>query len=513
MIPAFRPLILILLLALSLPPAATADEFDDLMAGGGESAEKTSSVTFDFGGHALGRLFMDTNRDNATEDLAEVRTLLFAQGIMGFSEKVSVVLSGYGEFELGTNYEDTDTAYAGKLWEFYITLRLGDFDLLLGQQLVTWGILDAANPVNNVNPIDFGRMFVYLNEDYNRIPLPLARATWYFADNFYLEGLYLPFFRPMEIDLAGDDWALLGPSIPVSLIKKYLDRMLPYDDWQQTLSMFFPEWEEELGRSEDLFQSLWENSDKRPPDDFSEPELGLRLGGSYWLIDFAVSYLWGLDDTPTLHLSPEIRSLIKAVADPEKYAQDLQGLNLHGLLEPFELRYHRISTIGLEFGITWEGIGFRAEAAYRPDRRAYTKELEVVSRGQINWSASIDYNFAYDIIAVGQWLQIAQTNYTEDQLGDQYLNIAMVVLRKTFWRELLEVYLAGIYDLTFLTDDEARKFDLFSEDFVLASMLTFTVTDPLKLQLGGTFFGGDQLAYLGYLKDNNQIWLSIKYSF
>ena len=265
------------------PGGIAADEFDDFFGDSGsqdaavESEEpEEPSLTFDFGGAAEIKYFQDIREDNEDEDLAQLRAYVFAEGIFGLSRRASAVVSGLMEYDLTTDFENVDTFYRGRLWELYLTLRLGDFDFKIGQQIVSWGILDAINPVNQINPTGLSDMFVYLDDGYARQPLPLARATWFFTPTFYLESVWIPFFRPMEFDVLGTDWSLLGSVFPVALLKRLGEFNRRLGDALEVMELLFPDWEERLEDYGDEIETIFNDALEPRADDLANSEFGNR---------------------------------------------------------------------------------------------------------------------------------------------------------------------------------------------------------------------------------------------
>ena len=511
--------VIVAMVAFGSATAARADEFDDLLSGGSappagdKTAEKKESpLTFDFKGETLGKVIADLQRNTDGKTGFEARGHLFAQGVFGVSGKLSVLLSGLAEYHVATDWKDDRTTFEPSLWEFYATVRLPDLDLKLGQQIVTWGILDAINPINNVNPQDFAKIF-YFDEGYTRLPIPAARATWYYRPNLYLEGVYIPFFRPMKFDVVGQDWSILGTEVPVDLLIHLMKNSRTTAGLPDALDRVVPGWGDLLRDHGDKLERLFDNSVEPRPDDFSASAGGARTGGSISGVDFAASYLYHYDDYPTLEVNPQILRLARDALNLPRYGADLARIDARSLLPLFRGIYHRVHTVGLEFGTSVHDVSLKAEAAYHVGRYAYEKDLSVVPRDVMTWSASAEYTLPGDVTLIGQYLQTVYPRWSNRLLERQWRHLAMLVARKTFLRDKLECYAAVMYDFSQVDPNQAKDFDLFRQDWMLAPILSYSLTDSLKLRAGGVFMGGSRLSLLGYYRNNSEVFASVKYSF
>ncbi len=78
------------------------------------------------------------------------------------------------------------------LKEAWFSLYAGDFDLVLGQQIVTWGQADGNNPTDNVNPRYVGTRDATTTDE-KKIPVPMVNVTWNLpSGDGAVQGLFLP---------------------------------------------------------------------------------------------------------------------------------------------------------------------------------------------------------------------------------------------------------------------------------------------------------------------------------
>ena len=102
------------------------------------------------------------------------------------------IFSGDVRFYEGSFYNERRTiiqlkeAYAG-----YIGNKL---DILIGNQIVSWGRTDGFNPVNNINPNDY--FFLTPDPDDQRIANFMLRSRYRFSPQTELETIIIPVYRP-----------------------------------------------------------------------------------------------------------------------------------------------------------------------------------------------------------------------------------------------------------------------------------------------------------------------------
>ena len=388
-----------------------------------------------------------------------------------------------------------------------MTLRVGDFDFVIGQQIATWGILDVINVVDNVNPRRFSQTFVSLDDGYGKQPIPMVRGTWYFADGFYLTGLWIPFFRPLEFDATGTDWAIGGPMFPIQLLRRAVNRGGgDVDELFYLLDDVLPGWDDFLERKSDTIDDIFRRGEEPREDDLANCEAGGRVGGYFWIMDFALSYLYAWDDFPTLHINPNFLELGEDLSEPWENLGDLLRTDVESLFPLFRVVYHRVHTMGLELGIAPGGFSIRGEAAYTVGRYTYRDDLRPDRRDVLTWSASVEYTFEGDWIVQGQYYQTVYPTWDGHLLGERVTQMAGVIVRKTFLRDTIEFYGGAIYDFTHVGDDKVGGEKLWEQDWLILPMLTYKITDALHLRAGATLFGGDRFSTLGYLRDNSQVF-------
>jgi hypothetical protein len=107
--------------------------------------------------------------------------------------------------------------FEARPWESYVDIGVySRLRLKLGEQAIAWGRLDVGSAADVMSAYDL-REGPVIDVDALRIPTPSVLATWFPVDAFQLDIAYTPFFTPDLFDVAGTNYAVLGPNDPVLL--------------------------------------------------------------------------------------------------------------------------------------------------------------------------------------------------------------------------------------------------------------------------------------------------------
>ena len=221
-------------------------------------------------------------------------------------------------------------------------------DVRVGQQMVLWGKGDQFNPTNTINPNDledvlqFGKQManIMLTVDYSPI------------DALTLSAVVVPVFKPARLPRTGGlGLAEVGrlPMMEPGLRQQFhLEQAIAEQQGYPTVVS---------ATRIDL-----------PEQSLDNAQLALRLAGTLWDHDLALSYYRGLSDMP----QPFANKVTQASGEQCDPAQPSQCVN--GLLETeLSLGYPRIEVVGLnlagEIPLKWlhstlAGLGYRLEVAF-----------------------------------------------------------------------------------------------------------------------------------------------------
>src|SRR5690606_5636205 len=91
---------------------------------------------------------------------------------------------------------------SARLGRAYATAFLGDVDLSVGNQVVSWGSVDVLNPVDVVNPRDLS--YPVADPASQKLATPMLRAVAHAPGGVTLDAVLVPVFVPST--LPGARW-------------------------------------------------------------------------------------------------------------------------------------------------------------------------------------------------------------------------------------------------------------------------------------------------------------------
>lgn len=193
-----------------------------------------------------------------------------------------------------------------------------NLDLTIGRQIISWGTADQLNPTDNLNPydlediLDFGR---HRGTD-------AINLNYYFTNDFSLQGVFIPFFRPANM--------------PIGIFANAL-----------TPEMELPDGMQLEGYSDTVAMPRYNIGESS--------SAGLRFKGYTRGLDFSVSYVYGLDGIPM-----NTKNTI------------IPGASLASIYVNAETSYVRNHIFGADLATSIGGVGFWAEGAlFMPKDNVY----------------------------------------------------------------------------------------------------------------------------------------------
>lgn len=484
---------------------------DSSSSGGSVGFGKLGAV---FSGEILTKISQDIQTDNEEEFLFADFTLATAKAAVTVNPQIAVSLAGLFEYEVETNWRDTRTDYSIELWEGHGRFKLGPVDLTIGQQHVAWGIADALNPTDMVNPRDYDRL---LDSElgYSKLPAPMLRVEYYMPENLKLDLVVLPFFRPAKFHIVGQDVALFAHNFPLFMMLAQLRENPEWERFEKGLEQWYPGWEEDLDAlMED--QDFYTGRTRQLEHDFTHTEGALRFSGSASQIDFALCYMYLWDDIPTLHINPAFIDLMSEMGTtPEGYTKIPypNDIRFETITDPFSFTFHRSHAVGLDFGSDIEGVGIRVEGAYTFEKYSYTVEMDAIKKPVLTWVLNIDYMFEDQTLIEAIFLSNTMVNYSNQMMMQPTYNVLMLAFRRPWLDDKLTTELMAAYDFSYLTNKQWRHFDIFKEDGMVSPYITYAILDPLKITIGANLVFGEKFHLFGALKDNSRVFTTLTYSF
>jgi len=342
-----------------------------------------------------------------------------------------------------------------------------NLDLKIGRQIIVWGTADKINPTDNLNPLDledvldFGR----------RRGSDAINANYYFKNNFSLQVVYIPFFRPANL--------------PIGLFANVLNPPMTLPSGM-TLKKF----------SDTL---------KMPKNNLKESSTaGLRFKGSVKGVDFSLSYMWGYDGLPA-----NTRNIFIPV-------DLLGGVNINS-----QLSFMRTHIIGVDFVTSIAGIGFWGEAAaFIPDKKLImindlsalyplspvpvTKDTTIIDKPYIKFIVGGDYNFKDGSYLNFQYLHGFFHEKGKNNLNDYFF----MCYEKKFFNDKLKIAPLGG---AFIVTDWSKIKNNYAIAYI--PQVSYFATDDIELTLSAAIFDGKGDNLFINLKDYDMFMFKLKYIF
>ncbi|MCK4853306.1 MAG: hypothetical protein KAT31_03570 [Bacteroidales bacterium] len=433
---------------------------------GGDTDEKESP--FQLNGYGRGVIYTGAYESPA---LPEIRSAYgeAALKINAFSGTRGKLFS---EIRFRSGYEYNEPIQQFQLREAYADLYLGDFDLRAGQQIIAWGRADGINPTNNLCPQDyFVRSPV---ADDMRLGNFLFRGRYTIQSRIRLEGIWVPVYRH-------------------SIYRFDLFDMPDFVSFTDAYS---------------------------PDAALKNGSFAGKLAFLFDRFDGSISWFNGYDPMPGIEAGPL----------PETPGKT-PTINMYA--RPF-----RQQTVGLDFSFGLGSFGVRGEAAYREPTADYKGRIFVPNR-DLRYVLGIDRSFgdfAIMVMYTGQYV----FDFEEMQIMGGIPDIGPEQLQQpAIWGMLgpmMDQQLAGFNRIIFDQIKEishslaARPamslfhnvldlevfglYNFSTEEWALMPKLSWSVSDNLKLGIGGEYFEGPQNTRYDLIAPVfNGVFMELRYSF
>jgi len=425
----------------------------------------------------------DTNKDKDNEHTQAFRNRTRLEAKWAFDKRPESFAGGPGKSKrhvlasvesdylwFGPDHCNDD--YDLDLFESYLYWSQGPCEFKLGKQIVRWGKTDQISPVDNVNSQDL-REFIIPDFEDRKIPNWMARIR-IFGDSHTLEGIYIPFFEPSDIDYFGTDWAVFQ-----HLKEDIRDSGLP-----SALKDYLEE------------KSVHESE---PAKTFENGEWGVRVSGTIAEWDIALSYLYTWEDLPYYRRFPIKNLKVDNASSFEGLPNSLIDVSLTE--EDIEVTYKRSHICGFEFETTVRNIGLRGEAAYFDRQSFLTNSLTSIRKPVFFYVLGADYSGENSWYINLQFAHQIISDYNDNILYFRRNNTSLNgQISKEFLRGNFETNLWYNYSLS-------------DNGYYLRPRIICKYFRNLDITLGLNIFGGDADTLMGYYDDNDQVFLSFKYYF
>lgn len=342
---------------------------------------------------------------------------------------------------------------------------LKDMDIRIGRQRIAWGTADKLNPTDNLNSNDLEDIW-----DFGRHLGSDAIVLKYYAGNFTITGVYIPFFTPAVLP-SGNESSALSPGMtppPGLAIRTISD---PY------INM--------------------------PKNNFKEGSIpGIKIGTKIFDFDFSLSYIYSRDDLPLMQI------MQKVILSPTGVPGEVDVSS--------ELMYPRMHVAGVDTAGSLFNIGVWAECAVFFPEEVYTitdlSELGLPEQNSValkkepyaKYVVGADYNFKSGIYINFQYLHGFIHERGRDNLEDYF----MFGLEYKFYDNKFKIIpVQGGVEIKDYNEIKGNYAVIYSPEFYYYPM------DNLEICLGVRILDGKETTVFGRLNDNDEVFLRVKGSF
>ena len=340
-------------------------------------------------------------------------------------------------------------------------------DVKIGRQMIAWGTADKINPTSNLNPLDMEDIL-----DFGRKRgTDAISANYYFNSDFYVQGVYVPFFRPANL--------------PVGMFAQAL-----------TPDMTLPAGMTVIALNDTVLMPRYNLRESSTA--------GIRFKGYTKGIDLSVSYVWGYDGLPFTELNTFT-------------PVDLTG----GVSISSQLSYMRTHIIGADFSANVAGAGLWGEAAlFIPDQKVVmtndltalypespvpvTVDSTLADKPYLKYIFGLDYNFSN-----GSYLNIQYLHGFFHERGTADLNdYIFMQYELKFLREKLKIVPVGG---AVIINDWGNIKDNYSIAYL--PQVAVKASDDIEITLSAAIFDGKGESLFSKFNDFDMFMLNLKYSF
>jgi len=490
-----------------------------------------------FTGNYRGELFFDTGFEGENEDIYLFHNRLELRAKIDFSRNWRAVIEGrldwrlWGESSSDNvdyffNADNRQGVFEPTLRDAYVSGRLDNLYLTIGQQNIVWGAGTFTAPADVINPVDY-RGGTFDTPASQRVQVFAVDASMVF-DQVGLQLVLVPFFEPHRFDTFGSDWAFfrseggLGSGLPVfGFIEGFLDSTIQPRVQSALTATEFP--------------------DAR----FENMSAGARFTSTAGGMDLGLGYFFGWDRTPFFEIDDSFASFLNLVAsdpngffslspeDPDYFQRLTEIVERTTAINESRAagnalllsEYRRRHTIEVDAVRYLGPIGVRLESTYTFERTFYLEGLprddgqapgvDAVRLPVVNSALALSYELgeSFNFQVEGYWVHAFDIPDGRQLLLPQdFYGVAGITrLKFDAWDALADTFLGDI-SLRF-----AGVYGIATEDYIIYPTITWDFSDSASASLGAMFFGGpkvdEQVSVGGLFDDNDQAYFSIDAAF
>lgn len=335
-----------------------------------------------------------------------------------------------------------------------------NLDLRIGRQRIAWGAADKLNPTDNLNPNDLEDIW-----DFGRHLASNSIQVSYYLNNWSVNAVFIPVFSPAILPQAGGADALLSHFT--------LPSVFAYRNITDTIIM--------------------------PDRNIKQSAVyGAKVAYKIFNYDFSLSYVYTRYDLPMLNR-------VTFTPTPNLGQVDLA----------YRLSFPRTNIIGFDLAGAVKDVGVWAEGALcLPEKTILITDMSLLGMGSqdtivlekpyLRYIVGLDYTLKNGIYINGQYLRgfvhergignltdyftfAVEWKFLQDRLKLNPLNSALEIKS---WRDIKNNYA-----------------------LVLSPEINYNPFSGAELSIGYRWLEGSNTTTFGRVKDNDELYLKVKFSF
>ncbi len=372
---------------------------------------------------------------------------------------------------------DTDDEWTFALEEAYLGMRAKHFTVSVGRRIVTWGKMDEWTILDQINPQDL-TWFVLPEKQERKIPVSMLHST-YFGEGWQVEGIYIPVFRPADLDYLGSDWAVFGRL-------KELVADGPY-----------------AASAKAAVDSIGiEEQDGLTDRTLRHGEFAVRFRGRVRDIDFDVYVMDIRSRLPALRETTSGGNTVKRFLYLPT-AGNLEALTAAGLTaEDYRLQeaHPRMQVVGADWETVWAGLGLRGEVGAFFHSPFLRSDFSYVEKDLISMGLGVDHTTAGEWYWDVQLIEDLVWNYDALFIQEESTLTVTGKVSHAFRRGRIPVQLRGARNTA-------------NGDWMINPEVGYAVDRGPDFRLGAYIFGGDPSTVFGRYNTKDVIYLRMRYPF
>jgi len=435
-------------------------------------ADSFEGIDHSFKGEFLTREIFDLFDDTRYEDRFQNDSRLKIDNKIKFKDfPATAVLNVEARFEYfkeETSRKDLDIL----LREAYIEVKKEKYSVSLGRQIVTWGKLDDVTLVDKMNPQDY-KWLVLFEKQERKDPVFMCKLNWY-ADNYELEAVFIPFFELSDRQFFGSDW---------SVFDHIIDGVPAAAKSTMNLINIHP-------------------NDSLEEDTISNSQFGLRFRSNIDEVDYDLYYMYLHHDLVALRERNSNGAALK------QFLYQPTSANLNNLLSlspsqndlTLDREHPRVHIIGGDFETVKGAYGIRGEYAFTFNEPYIRRDFSYLKKDSFSLGLGVDHtnsnNWYYNI----QFIQKYIFNYEHLFVTEEFSHQVTATLRKDFLRGNLLFDFDCAYNISY-------------GDRIFNPELTYKFNNGVEMSLGVFVFEGGISTLFGAYNNKDLVYLETVYKF